>query len=251
MDFKLKKSNLNFSVKTAEAVPTAPGKENDIVVITSVPMKNWVLTPDAPGGAPRNDGDVWICYSTSGSVCNVVKSGSVMIAPTSAFQYVGGVWENVSAVIYQGGKWVAAWDGKLYLNGNEYETVTGGWQTQRPTGYFNADGKATKNATSIALAASSNQYITATPSKKIDLTSFDWLYFKVDSVTVGGSAYAHVAVYLNDEFSNATAVKILTTPTVGVNALNISDLSGAYFVGFGCGSTGTASAITVSEVYLA
>ena len=105
MDFKLKKSNLNFRVYTATEPPET-GNENDICVISSVPMKNWILSPDAPTGKPRNSGDVHIEYAVNRKdVFNALKNSAMMIEAVAAKQYVNGVWKSVNAMIYKNGVW--------------------------------------------------------------------------------------------------------------------------------------------------
>lgn len=126
MDFKLKKSNLNLKVYSAAKLPST-GNENDIVIVSSTPMKNWILSPDEPNGAPRTDGDVWIKYSVKYATFNALKQGSMMIAMMSAYQYVDGAWRYVEAKSYQNGTWVEWFSGELYKNGNTYENITGGW----------------------------------------------------------------------------------------------------------------------------
>lgn len=106
MNFTLKKSDLNFKVYIVAAKPTTPGAENDIAVISSVPMTNWLMSPEAPSGTPRNDGDVWIQYSVSGNTKNILKQNALMIATINAWQYVDGVWVDREAVSCQGGVWV-------------------------------------------------------------------------------------------------------------------------------------------------
>lgn len=105
MDFKLTKSILNLRVSTAETVPTAPGAENDVVILSSVPMKNWMLSPDAPTGAPRAEGDVWLQYSVKGDTFNVLKNQVFEITFVAVYQFVGEVWNKVDAAICRDGEW--------------------------------------------------------------------------------------------------------------------------------------------------
>ena len=133
MKTAIKKNNLNFKVYTVEAKPSTPGAENDIAIISSVPMTNWLMSPDAPSGIPRNDGDVWIQYSVSGNTKNILKQNSLVISTIRAWQYVDGAWVDREAVSCQGGEWVAWFTGKyLYNLGDECDDITGGWGT---TGY--------------------------------------------------------------------------------------------------------------------
>lgn len=130
MNFTLKKSDLNFKVYTVPSKPTTPGAENDIAIISSVPMTNWLMSPEAPSGIPRNDGDVWIQYSTKGSTKNILKQNALMIATISAWQYVDGVWIDREAVSCQSGVWVE-WipAGALYWDGIDRTNFTGGWES--------------------------------------------------------------------------------------------------------------------------
>lgn len=104
MNFKLTKSSLNFKVYTSLTIPSS-GTENDIVIISTTPMENWILSSDAPVGEPRNEGDVWIQYSVSGNVFDVMNQHDFMLAITKIYQYINGVWMSVNARRYVGGIW--------------------------------------------------------------------------------------------------------------------------------------------------
>lgn len=144
MNFTLKKSDLNFKVYTVPSEPTTAGAKNDIAIISSVPMTNWLMSPEKPSGIPRADGDVWIQYSTSGNTKNILKQNTLMIATISAWQYVGGAWVDKTAKSYTGDKWVdwvtreyifkdgefyfgemsTSTPGRLYVDGGELVFVT-------------------------------------------------------------------------------------------------------------------------------
>ena len=104
MNFKLTKSSLNFKVYTSPTIP-ASGTENDIVIISSTPMENWILSSDSPTGEPRNKGDVWIQYSVSGNVFDIMNQHDFMLAITRIYQYISGIWMTVDASRYVGGVW--------------------------------------------------------------------------------------------------------------------------------------------------
>jgi hypothetical protein len=104
MNFKLTKSSLNFKVYTSPTIPSS-GAENDIVIISTTPMENWILSPDVPVGEPRNAGDVWIQYSVSGNVFDIMNQHDFMLAITRIYQYINGVWMSVNARRYVGGIW--------------------------------------------------------------------------------------------------------------------------------------------------
>ena len=104
MNFKLTKGNLNFKVYTSPAIP-ASGTENDIVIISSTPMENWILSSDSPTGEPRNKGDVWIQQSVSGNAFDIMNQHDFMLAITRIYQYISGIWMTVDASRYVGGVW--------------------------------------------------------------------------------------------------------------------------------------------------
>lgn len=188
MSFKFTKSNLNFDVYTAASKPTTPGANNDIAIITSIPMPNWIMSPDGPSGIPRSDGDVWIQYSVSGDTFNALKNNSMMIATIKAWQYVDGAWAEVEAVSCQNGEWVYWWNGEIYEQGNLYEDITGGWVMRNDSG-----GNGTITADKVIQlryksGASSSQHSTAYTNKKIDLTKYTKLTMEVNVISVGSSS---------------------------------------------------------------
>lgn len=186
MDFKLKKNSFNFRVYTSASIPES-GNENDVVVVSNIPMENWILSPDEPSGAPRTDGDVWITYSTSGNVLNILKQDSMMIAPISAKQYIDGAWVDVEAKTYQNGVWVDWWNGELYVNGNEYEAFTGGM-----TAYaYKLSGTSaaasapviTKGTNAITIQTGTSNSGTVYINKMFDLSKYSKMVMKITGCT--------------------------------------------------------------------
>ena len=184
MDFKLNKSNLNFRAYTAAALPNT-AQENDICIISDVPMKNWILSPDAPGGAPRTDGDVWIQYSVCGNTFNALKNGVMMIATISVWQYIDDVWTEKTANSYHAGEWVA-WIAYLYADGNEYTEFTGGWE-QPSISYVTGGttrqntGTVTKRNNGILLTAGGESIALISTKKKIQFGGKTKLYVTADT----------------------------------------------------------------------
>lgn len=225
MAFKLKSSNLSFRVKTAETMPTT-GTENDIAIITAVPMKNWIMSPDAPGGAPRTDGDVWLQYSVSGDVFNALRSNAMMIAPRKAWQYVNGAWTNVPSSIYKNGDWNPLnVDGYLYNRGDECDSVTGGWtftqgRSSNPLGTY------VKNADSIELTVTETQSSTqAVTANTVNLTDYSKIHINVLSSNVG---YLYLKCGTTQIMANGE--EKTDTLTAGTHSLDISSLSGSYYI---------------------
>lgn len=254
MDFKLKKSNLNFKVYTVTTKPTTAGAENDIAIISSVPMPNWILSPDGPSGIPRSDGDVWIQYSVSGNTFNAIKQNSMMIATISAWQYVDGAWVDREAVSCQNGEWVD-WIKYLYNNGDTCDSVTGGWKTV---------GLATLGADCIELApTSTTRYADACTNEKIDLSSCSKVLFKLSGYVGAGGGGTNVIVWVHGtqilenkivpSASYAAGVTINTSTQLedlGYIEVKAESLDGEYYVGVHAGLGGSSSADRIDDVKL-
>lgn len=227
MNFTLSKSNLNFKVYRVPSRPTAPGAENDIAIISSVPMSNWIMSPEKPSGIPRTDGDVWIQYSTSGDTRNILKQNALMIATISAWQYVDGSWVDREAVSCQGGVWV---DLVTYLfnNGNQCVDITGGWTSDGYSYGSYTTVPATIGDTMIVsatLTGGSNRACVVGTVNKVDLTNIDILRICVDSFNVNGEVYISASknVY-NDRIASADIAE------TGIVDIKVHELNGSYYI---------------------
>ena len=236
MDFKLKKSILNFSVKTAETVPTNPGKENDIVVISSVSMKNWILTTDAPGGAPRNDGDVWLRYSVTGNTFNAVKQNAMMLAITSVKQYFNSEWVDVPAVTYRNGEWVklafVLWDAAANYENTAILGSKGFYITAENSG-AEGYGSLSKSQSGLVLNSNKNTNIVAVShDNAIDFSGVT----KVEVTWSGGNpseTYQGIGVFKStNKVYSSDAIKFLHKDnTIAETAtLDVSDIKEKAYV---------------------
>ena len=249
MNFTLKKSNLNFSVKTAETMPANPGTGNHIIAITTTPMKNWIMSPDIPTKPPRNDGDIWIPYSVNGAVLNAVKNGGLMINPLTAMQYVDGVWAGVPEMVYPDGKKIKF----LYNFGNECVALTGGWEARAQshssdfTNIISPDLKKAGDGFIATLSSTAARSGVVEVQKDIDLTNvkkviFDFASIKASGATSeyrGGRLVCSVLARSAQRFqSGATKYveKIYTstvTETDVAMEIDVSDLTGSYDIALG------------------
>lgn len=250
MSFKFTKSNLNFDVYTVAIKPTTPGENNDIAIITSVPMPNWIMSPDKPSGRPRSDGDVWIQYSVSGDTFNALKNNSMMIATIKAWQYVDGAWAEVEAVSCQDGEWVA-WIVYLYNNGTLSSPLTSAVTKtlSSTTIKFNSDN-ITYYDTNIDGDVGGFAF-----DNKIDVSKFKTLRVKcrVSFSTTATEKYKF-GISRAKSTSTSNMVKIVyipySTDAVYVDC-PISDYSGEYYLVFSCGGVGSSSQhVEIEEIIL-
>jgi hypothetical protein len=247
MDFKLNKSNLNFRVYTATATP-ATGGENDICVVSDVPMENWILSPDAPVGAPRNDGDVWFQYSVTGNTFNTVKNNSMLIAVISTKQYIDGAWVNKFAKCYRNGEWVDLWHGKLFENGETFSDITGGWTSSKGS---SESSKGSLSYGSDGIYVYGNRAaIWAHPKNTINLTHFNYLRANV-TMANKGTRLSIAALGKDTSWARDDYAVIQTITGTGLVTLDVSSLSGDYYVALGAhDDAGKQTSMRVSEVYL-
>lgn len=249
MSFKFTKNNLNFDVYTSPAKPTTPGANNDIAIITSVPMPNWVMSPDKPSGTPRSDGDVWIQYSVDGNTFNALKNNSMMIATISAWQYVDEAWVEVEAVSCQGGEWVD-WVHYLYSKGTLQNELSNGF---------------VKLHSGVTIIYNDNniQYAFTPPSDyfdpsgiasadKIDVTGKRlFVKARVTFETVAHAKY-YAGLCTTKSYSNlATSIAIPISTTGAVDfEIPVPADGGSYYLIFTCGGCEIPNCVEIEEIVL-
>lgn len=245
---------MNFKVlayATEAALLAATPKENTIGIITKTTVANWIFSASEPAAPVA--GMVWIATGTSSPAeFNALKKNALQVYPLSAKQYVSGAWVAVTAMSYQGGEWVS-WITYLYNAGDECTAVTGGWVTREGSSYYGT-GTVTKNANSIKVAASNVQLAYASTANLIDLTDARTVFVDVSAYSIGGSGSIRLHIVQSGfEWTTAATAATLVLTTTGVFALDVSGLSGKYYVAisaFADTSSDSASAI-IDEVYLA
>lgn len=172
---------LNFQVKTypseTELKADNP-KENTIGIITTTTMTSWVFSAKEP--TEPEVGMVWIRVEKSSSVeFNALKKNALNVYPIDAQQYVGGAFANVVAKSYQNAAWNDWWNGELYIEGNEYENITGGW-THNGYSYYNTIAAATKESNRIGLKGSASSNELSGTDNPIDVSQFSMIIFDIE-----------------------------------------------------------------------
>lgn len=215
---------LNFKVVGGTSRPSAPG-ENTIWV-NGEGITSWVLSPVEPQAA---EGLAWISIGGASEYAfNALKKNALMVFPISAKVYTGGAWANAEAEIYQNGEWnnfSVTWDGYYFKDGDQYESVTGGWTTD---GWNN---QATANAgNGILYVESPNQLYAARigTASPIDFSGISKLY--VDSPTGQGDNFFPGYLLVCTEKQDYTNVAQITISTAGTTSINVSDLNGSYYL---------------------
>lgn len=169
---------LNFEIIGGTSAPSVVPKENTIWVNTSAEITGYVLAAEQP--ADLTEGLVWIqTGASSGVAFNALKKNVLTVYPLQAMQVIGGSWQTVTAMSYQGGRWVSWWNGELYTPGNTYdgwmevEMALNATNPQKGTLTVNAGSQSVKITQNTANAGKAYVY-----SKPIDLSKYNTLAFE-------------------------------------------------------------------------
>ena len=259
-------ASLNFKVKgyaTEELLMAATGKDNEIGIITSTPITGWHFAAEQP--EEMVEGEVWISTGTKSQVAfNALKKGTIMVYPLSAKQMQGGTLVDVTAKSWQDGQWVD-WVTYLYNEGNECESITGGWSASPIVNNGSMWGnKSTgtitviKNENSIYIEAKSVDKETVVSASVeidslVDVSGHSTLYFEIEGGTnTACFVYLYeggVAKYLYEQY---LATK--DANTTGVHALDITDINKPVDILFGTiaysPSGGITRSFTLKNVWL-
>lgn len=238
---KLEKSDggagLNFKVVGGTTAPGSP-TENTIWVNTSVAIPSWAFSAEEPGSPVA--GMVWISTGTSSTVAfNALKKNAIQVYPATVKQYVSGAWVAGDAEIYQGGEWKSMIT-YLYNNGDECETITGGWDNDDWSGNGSTPMTAgTKNTDHMligtATALSASKWFNLATKNKIHLTqSQKTIYVEVTPTAIYQEASVTVAVCSTKTVGSENAAAFAkyegTKNVKGTIAIDVSDLAGDYYV---------------------
>ena len=233
---------LNFQVVGGTAAPANP-TENTIWVNTDQTITSWVFSHNQPSNP--SEGMVWIVNGASTiSEFDAVSDVSLRVQVAGVKQYVNGVWETKTVKVYQNGEW-ASLSTYLVKNGIDNTEKTGGWNTGVGWGY-NSDVVSptiTFDDGIMKVTYPTNdglQFGGISTKNPIDLTNYNTLEMLLSSAQATGSSYPSQgglsALYMclgkdtNSKVATA-AIAVKESVTNKVASINISDLTGLYYIG--------------------
>lgn len=228
-------SPLNFKVVGGTTAPANP-RENTIWINTDTEITHTLFCPVDPG--PVMNGLVWIVTGTSGATgFNALKKNGMVIFPNSAKQYVNSKWVPKPAQIWMNGVWVSLWDGGLYVEGDEYTHITGGWKGynyRRIASQKQYNPIVTKGASSMSVEVggmwwnpsenANNRYSgTLFTENAIDLSGFSKL--KINITAISGTADSIWFGVSSDKKDAFTRIAEVNAKTTGTTTLDISSVN--------------------------
>lgn len=243
---------LNFKVICNPQPSTA--KENTIWVDTDK-INNYYFSATQPDNMVEYD--VWFYIGTSSTVAfNALKKNGIEIYPISAKQKLDGVLVDKTVKSYKSGEWVE-WVTWIYNKGDQCTDVTGGWSVVSEDNSYWTNGVVEYNDNHIRLYNSTSKRISMTATNdKIDLSKVNEVCINVESLT--GSNQAELGLIASTErksdasfdISFATAVTSVIAPYTGTLILDVSALSGEYYIALNSYTHSGASEAIISEVWM-
>lgn len=205
-------TGLNFEVVGGTTKPTS-SKEVTVWVNTDAQITGWAFSPDEPTNLV--DDMVWFKTGTSDTISfNALKKNEIDVRPSGAYQYIDGEWKEVSAEIYQNGRWRPLWGGALFDNGDQYEAITGGWE-------YEASGNGTADISETIYFGGGNlSYVWVKTVKTVDLTDHKGLDINVVSRSGG-----EFVVYLTHENTNDVVARFTPSNQTGKISIDISNIN--------------------------
>ena len=239
---------LNFKL-VGNPQPADP-TENTIWVNTDTPITGYIFSATQPT-APV-EGMVWIFTGNSSPAeFNALRKNGITVYPLSAKQYISGAWVYKEAKTYMNGTW-ADWTIHLYNKGNECTDITGGWSAFSCTtdaNLYSAGCVKGSDRLTIKTTTSRGSAAFAT-NNMIDLTKYSYVEFVVpylkECAIFGVSKYKSTSTWANT-VSHANPSVGLSNAVVKVDVTN---LSGSYYVWFGDWHTAYAEECQVTEIRL-
>lgn len=212
--------NDRLQVATGLAEPQNP-RENMLWVKSDKAGRKYVFAAEAPESP--FEGLIWFRATAAGII-------------TQTNVYTGGTWDSVDTYMYLGGEWVQIAATSAYLlNGSDQGTsFTGGWKGVRyywssslpggvPTVTWAEDG--------VSITASSTAAGSLLVTEKaVDVSQYSELI--VDCASASDQVFIQLSTGTGDQFKTGQAAS--GNITVGSIPLDISALTGAYYIGIQC-----------------
>ena len=240
---------------TGEYTPT-PG-------VTSVRL-SWRTFPGAKTTVTftenASEGMVWIVTGSSSQVeFNTVKKNCVQVYPISAKQYISGSWVSKTATSYQSGSWVD-WAVFLYNEGDECTDLTGGWsayaykQSGASSSVEETAPTVSRGSSSMTVRHNSSwegyKHGVVLTNNSVDVTNFSTLSINVTAYTLSDANEGLRLILTKTKGNGFSIIASCSLNSTGVKTVNISSISGNYYVGIFGGGTNDPVSATFNKVYL-
>ena len=240
-------SGLNLKVVGGTTQPTAP-RENTIWVKTTTAITGYALSPTQP--ETGTEGLVWLKTAGTGVEINVGRKNAVLLHLASGMLHSGGKWLNINAFVYANNVWTQfAQEGLMIFNREEeeYDAIIAKLKNSSEEGQYLKKSDVNPYIRFYLWYGSKIErgYYCIAP---VDVTNFSVLevvgYSNTDKKTAFGLSTA--------AGTKLDAAKQTFTTDESVNKVDISNLTGEFYIGFSLNrvNDSTSAEIFVKSVYL-
>lgn len=259
-------SQLEYTVKGGLSRPANP-KPGDIWVETDTPVYAANITSEqAP--VPVWDAEEGYVYITTGTFWNKGTSADfdrrqnyyLFLYPATCVQEIGGKWVRKNAYVYNDtGEWHQFSSTQYAIfNAGGATDYSGGWNAYA---YKSQSSGSTPKAPTFTLGSTIDislygQYVynmgTVFSEAAIDLTKYSTLVIEVASTQTGGEDGGFSCSVCAAKQNNWTPVATATNVGAGTHSIDISSLSGSYYLSLSLGGVGqghTAKAV-INQIIL-
>ena len=235
---------LNAVVIGGRSQPQNPA-DMTIWIDSPIDVTDYVISYNRP--VRHKNGSAWIeIRSDSDNNLNIIENVNIGIGFVQ--QYINNDWRFVTGKIYYNSVWtpIQNW---LYYEGTYNTTLGGVWTRNNDSGtYLDEDAFFEKTA------GSSNY----SSGCAIDLTNVNSVIFDLEVLSAGTYNFGYLSVSRNsgsydNTWTNAPStarIKLGSSATRQKMTLNVSDLSGKYYVTIGANSSSGTSRVRVFSIEL-
>jgi hypothetical protein len=212
-------------------------------------MTSWVFSATEP--KEPEVGMVWFNTGNSSNVeFNALKKGTLDVCPIGAKQYVGGEFEKVTAMSYQGEAWVN-WRRYLYNKGDLCEDITGGWSFV-PVVYsggsnpqpYGQGGTINFNEDHILLTSVEGKSTSIATNNKIDLTNVKTVHCLTPLISETEAGASHYGLRILSAREGKGIEVAAANYALGETEIDVSNLNGSYYIGYRYYSSANPTKIT-------
>lgn len=233
---------LNFKIVGGTTQPANP-IENMIWVNTNQPITDWTFKSYEP--QQKQEGLIWIETSNISNIeFNVLKKNNIDVYPLFIKQYINNTWEQKEAKIYQN-EWLTWWTGSIYDQGNENINITGGFE-------HNGNGTCNKGSNYITISYSGTGKSHLHTKNKINFSVFNNLYINVTGLSLpSGNPNSAAGLWIDDDTTEDNgSIESLNFTHTGLHVLDISNITGSYYLTLRAFSYSSSSSLTFNKIWL-
>ena len=259
LNFKSGGAGLNFALKpyaTEAALLADTPKENTIGIVTATEISGYAFVAATSEITSPATGMVAITEGTASPASfNAIKKNTLTVYPLRCYQYTGSAWAQKTCYVRKGGAWVNLID-YLYLSGNQFSAITGGWTSAGSAYSAFSQGGSVSAASFLTVdlsSASSEQGNSIAAVNAVDLTGYTTLNFIVSSASNNTCAKG-VAIKSSrtNLFDSPSASKAIGAAETGTFSIDTSTLNGSFYIGaYGLNNAGASpkAQISISAVW--